>query len=187
MVYESGRSVFDESVLVYLVRSRRYWADFDVVDHVGRPLAGTRLDGRSKLFSRLRTTVLLDPAGGAVFEVVPAQTHLGSPFRVRGVTDARLDVMRLGFRGVRIKVGGEGVGSVVGTGLRGVRGARLGILNSGQVQVGTIEVFRRWGIWSSAADMVVSVGPGLEGDLRRIVPIVPIVLANLRQALNSSS
>lgn len=183
VVYESGRSLFDESVLVHLVRSRRYWSDFDVVDHVGRGLGGTRLDVSRGWFSRLvGTTVLLDHADVAVLEVEPGRKFYGSPFRVRGVVDARLEILRFGFRGFKIMIGEQEVGSVVGSGFRGALSSTLRLLDRGGVQVGTIRVFRRWAIWSGAADMVVSVDPGLQGDLRRVVPAIPIVLANIRQA-----
>ncbi|MGI9598624.1 MAG: hypothetical protein ACR2QK_20835, partial [Acidimicrobiales bacterium] len=42
VVYEGGRSIFDESVLVYLSRPKNQWPDFDIVDHLGRALGASR-------------------------------------------------------------------------------------------------------------------------------------------------
>ncbi len=91
VVYEGGRSVFDESVLVYIAHHQRSWPNAEVVDHVGRPLGAVR---RRQNHGLLRTTPLFritDPAGGKLFDVVAKNRLLSRRYVVTGV--AAVDVL----------------------------------------------------------------------------------------------
>ncbi|MGB5758878.1 MAG: hypothetical protein WBM50_18340 [Acidimicrobiales bacterium] len=180
VVYERGRSIFDESVLVYLARSGRDIGHFDVVDHVGRPLGASRPEERLQFFTPRRSTVLIDPGGSELLRVVAERGWMKYVFAVSGVANARFETASAGLSELRITSNGERFGGVIGRGIRGLAATDLAILDHNGIEVGRIRVHRRQ-IWSPARDYVVSTKPGRRDELRRLIPAVPVVLATLRE------
>ncbi len=180
VVYEAGRSIFDESVLVYLARSRWDLGDFDVVDHVGRPLGASRSEEARQFLTPSRATVLIDPGGSELLRVVAERGWMKFVFAVGGVANARFETASAGLSELRITSNAERFGCVVGQGVRGLAASELAILDHHRLEVGRIRVHRRRS-WSPARDYVVSMKPGQRDELRRLLPAVPLVLARLRE------
>ena len=181
VVYEGGRSVFDESVLVYIAHHQRSWPNAEVVDHVGRPLGAVR---RRQTHGLLRTTPLFrvtDPAGGKLFDIVAKNRLLSRRYVVTGVA-----AVTFRFPEQTITAGEEPVGSIDGK-LIGASDQRFTVLDNGNKAVAVIQRYSRGNRWVRDYDYVTSIDPVLRGELRRAIIAAPVALEQARHAEQSAS
>lgn len=188
VVYEAGRSIFDEPVLVYLARTSTHWPDFDVVDHVGRVLGHARLQVRRSARLTAGPITLFDPGGHRLLSVRPESKLFRFAYRISGVASADYVMRSLGSSELVIEAGNERLGSVLGRGFRGLSGSHLSLLDHDRRQVGEIRTFvehRR--LLAPVDSFVVRYEPALRGDLRRLSLAAPMVIALIRRARRSTT
>jgi hypothetical protein len=181
VVYEGGRTVFDESVLVYRARTRKHWPDFDISDHVGRALAVVRVQGPRSLLGQRRPSEILDLGGSRLLRVRPINKMFSQTFEISGVANAHF-VAKGSGRTATIEANGERFGAVAGSSFRGMANSQLSIVDHADRQVGVIKSYRRGGLMRRVDDYVVSIEPTLRGPLRRSILAIPTVVAMIRRA-----
>lgn len=186
VVYEGGRSVFDESVMVYRARQKKQWPGFDVVDHVGRPLAVILAQGQSTMFTVMRRVIVMDLGGSPLLTVQPANKLFSNLFDVSGVASATFTKKGSG-RKMSIMSNNERFGVIAGSAISGLLSDRLTILDDREQEVAVVRSFRRGRRMSQVHDFVVSVDPALRGPLRRLLIAAPPILAVVRRLHEQSA
>jgi hypothetical protein len=182
VVYEEGRSLFDEPVLVYLGSSTGgSGVRFAVQDHVGQARGWCRAEPRRGLAVNLATEVF-DVGPAPVLRVRPRPFRPRRSYRIEGVATALVN-SSLGGRELSLEADGERLGLLRGSGLRGVNAAEIQILDHADRRVGRIWTGReRVGLLSRAQSYVLDVEPGLRGELRRLLAAAPVVIESIRRA-----
>lgn len=186
VVYEGGSSLFDESVLVYVARTRDLWPEFDIYDHVGRPLGYSRNvpDSGPVLLERWSQdrSAYYDHGHNELLRVANSGN---SVFNVTGGATCRVVSEWKNMGNMIISANNEPYGAVVGPRYRGLTDSTLRILDARQAQVGAIKVLEE-GRWpNSIRHYVVSVEAGLRGELRSIAIAVPTMVAVIKEQQNS--
>jgi hypothetical protein len=177
-VYEPGASVFDESVLVFLATMHDDWPDYQVLDHVGRPLAYSKFLGRDeKPWSRHRSpTVFSDPLNNEIFQLLAKSGFGDLSFEVSGVSSGQLVRTNKRDAHLTLMANKEPYGAVAGGMLTGLSASELRIFDDAKREVGAIRRFREGTRGRKVDNYVVSIQPGLRGELRRMLVVVPTVI-----------
>ncbi|MGH1492742.1 MAG: hypothetical protein ACRBK7_25670 [Acidimicrobiales bacterium] len=204
VVYEGGNSLFNETVLVYLAKPRKERPDFDIFDHVGRPVGISRLQNRRFNVGSHGTTVMYDAGMNETLRVKPTFTPLSMTFAVSGVASGRVigggnrfgdlvigpDVQTAKpgpYRVAPTKATVHGpvpnvmqhYGSIAGPKLRGLTASSLMILDQQKNQVGQIRVFSEGRWFSRVRHYVMSIEPTVKGELRRLLITVPTIITTV--------
>ena len=178
-VYEEGRTMFDQPVLVY--EASRDFPNMAIFDHLGRPMGRTvRLD-RGFLGLGMGTVRILDTWSNAVLDLRQHTGFTDASYSIRGVLDASLAPS---FAGRRLTIRSRGVvhGELSAGGLMGVAGPRLTIYDATHHAVGELRGHHEYHHFlSSTYSYVMSIDPGLRGPLRQALIAVPIALGMLRR------
>ncbi|MEM7272894.1 MAG: hypothetical protein AAF547_07435 [Actinomycetota bacterium] len=187
-VYEAGRTLFDQPVLVYLPRKARRWPDYDIVDHVGRPLGAELKVGTPSPFEVTAPSRIVDSFGSPVLEIRPSRHLLRTEFAITGVATGSFVVKGLEGSRVSIEANRERFGMIRSSRLQGLGVGEARVEDDAGNVVGRIRhlrtsrnPFRRQPAW------VIGLDPMLRGPLRRLVVAAPSVLAAVRRVQEASA
>ena len=181
VLYEGGRSVFDESVLVYLAGPKSVWPDATITDHVGRMLGAVRMQVR-RSFQAPGPTGIFDTGGARVLHISRRTSFFSYSFDVSGVAHASYSGATIGGRELVMEANNERFGSVRGPSYRGLAGTHLEILDQDRNQVGAIRSFTTsTSIFRSTDDYVMSIDPSVHGEFRRLLVAAPVIAAFMKR------
>ncbi len=186
VLYEGGRSVFDESVLVYQAKHKSSWPNCDITDHVGRTLGLIRRQGRGG-FAKQGPAAVFDPGGAELLRVAQGTKRFNFVFDVTGVASARYETSTIGGREMVIEANNERFGSIRGPAYRGMTASTMEILDQNRNPVGGIRSISAGSSFSSWDHYVMSIKPHVGGELRRLLIAAPLVIAFAKRAQQSRS
>lgn len=181
VLYEGGNSVFDESVLVYMAKTKKQWPDADITDHVGRPLGAVRIQVRRSL-QPVGPTAIFDPGGARILHVTRRTSFFNHSYDVTGVSQATYGGATIGGKELLIEANSERYGSIRGSSFRGLSGSRLEILDQDRNQVGAIRSFSANNSpFVSLDHYVMSIDPSVRGEFRRLLVVAPLIAAFVKR------
>ncbi len=186
VVYEGGNSVFDESLLVYIARPHKQWPDFDVCDHVGRPLAYSRSERRSSMFKRRNPVVYYDQRMNQILHIRSTMGGFSMAFEVSGVANCRVSGGPTRMGRLVIEANNEQYGTIIGSRMRGMLASSIEIVDDRENRIAAIRSFGDGGLFSKVWHYVMSIEPGLRGELRRTLVGVPSIIATVRSQQQAS-
>ena len=182
VVYEGGRTIFDESVLVFLSKPGHNRVEFDVTDHVGRRLGATRLVRPANVLALNPGPVnIFDPGGSQLLRVTNRSAIFSATYGVSGTANGEYRSTNLGSWNLSIEANNEPFGSLVGKVFDPQR-AHISILDHDRQPVGKMRNFGDGGVFGSRRDYVLSVDPAVRGEFRRLLIAAPVVSVLLGMA-----
>ncbi len=180
VLYEGGRSVFDESVLVYLAKHKTRWPDCDITDHVGRRLGAVRQKHRRRWVSNSQTSVF-DAGGSQLLHVTPRPGLFSFLFDVSGVANGRYRSTSITARELVIEANNERFGSIRGPSFQGMGAGKIEILDQREEPVGAIRSMSAGSSFSSWDHYVMSIDPQVGGDFRRLLVAAPLIASLVKR------
>lgn len=187
-VYEPGRTVFDQPVLVYLPRRGKRWSDFDIVDHVGRPLAREVKTKDPRLLSVGVPSRIVDTYNNPILEIRPKSGRfLSTDFEVLGAANGMFSQRVTLASRLTIEANAEPFGAIIGGRLSGFSG-NMEIEDHDKNIVGEIRQYRLTrNPFSMDKALVMGIDPLLRGELRRLLVAAPPILFAIRRQQQGSS
>lgn len=183
VLYEGGNSLFDEPVLVYLPRPGNRWSGLTIYDHVDRLLGFTKKLGSPGPFTVNVAAGITDARGTSVLEVRPRPKLFRFNYDVSGVANGRYTMSSVGSQELILEANNEPFGYVRGQGLRGLSGRILTVLDRDRHEVGQLRVFPdHRNLFRLSISYVLSLDPGLDGELRRLLVAAPVVVEGVRRS-----
>jgi hypothetical protein len=187
VVYEGGNSLFDEPVLVYLPRAGTRWSGLTIHDHVDRVLGYTEKIGNPGAFTVNVAMRVADARGTGVLEVRAQPKIFRFIYEVSGVANGRYTMGTVGSQELSLEANNERFGYIKGQGFRGLAGKVLTIFDHDQQKVGELRAFvDHKNLFRQSVSYVLSVDPGLGGELRRMLVGAPIVVEGIRRSQQGS-
>lgn len=180
VLYEGGRSVFDESVLVYLAKHKTRWPDCDITDHVGRQLGAVRLQHRARWAGRGPASVF-DAGGSRLLHVMPRPSLFSFLFDVSGVAEGRYRSTSFTAKEMVIEANNERFGSIRGPSFQGMTATKMEILDQREQPVGAIRSMSAGSSFSSWDHYVMSIDPQVSGEFRRLLVVAPLIAAFVKR------
>lgn len=184
VVYESGNSMFDESVLVYVAQlsGLNRSADFEIVDHLGRGLGWTRRVPGKGRWTANRSVGVYDGGGTKVLHA-NGRRSFGFSVELSGVAAATVKLE--GRSRLTLTSGRESYGALSGGGWLGYASSHLVLIDHRDTEVGSVRRIRFGRLGAHRTHYVVSFKPGLRGELRRLAVAAPVII-KLWEAHNSN-
>ena len=183
MVYEGGSSLFDEPVLVYLPRAGTRWSGLTIHNHVDRVLGFTQKIGNPGAFTVNVAMRVADAGGNQVMEVCARPKIFRFIYEVSGVANGRYTMTTVGTQELSLEANNEQFGFIKGQGLRGLGGKFLTVFDHDRQEVGELRAFvDHKNLFRQSVSYVLSVDPGLGGELRRMLVAAPIVVEGIRRS-----
>jgi hypothetical protein len=179
-VYEPGRNLFDEPLMVYLARPRSQWPNFDIYNHTGRILGASRSKRRNSLTQIRAATNYYDRRMNQILRVQPHPGAFKLTFEVTGVANAEVVSTMSRFGDLIIQANNEPYGMLDSPPLLGMSATYIKILDLHKNQVGAIRTFRTDALFRRTDNYVVSIDPQVRGELRRVLITVPTMIAVIR-------
>ena len=177
--YEPGRSIFDQSVVVYLSgETSGTWPNTQITDHVGRHLGQIRRTSGPLLSGHYGDFSLYDANGSEVLRIDARTPAFRVEFRIELTANGRYVMATFGSE-LTIEVNGQAVASISArSGRTSVETVRT-ILSEGGRQIGAIKSYKAGGRFMDCrVDSVMWVNPSVDGNLRRLLLAAPLVIAS---------
>lgn len=185
-VYEGGGSIFSAPVLVFLGRDRGKPSEYDVFDHVDRPLGYCRQLPGSML--RVESPCqIYDPFHAPLLQARPTSGLFRISYQINGVTSALFTGPVIVGKEITIERNSEPFGYVRGPGPAAKPAARAEVLDHNRQPVAELRVIEERTLFAvKRRDMVINIDPMLGGELRRLLIALPMVMDQIRQRNESN-